>query len=389
MNKAKPIHPLPFPVYFWAVTFVAVIGLGNSIYLSVSHYRVYMDIGYRSFCALSRSINCDTVSQSPYSIFWGVPLPVWGIMGYTFFLLFLLFAKTNAAQKQRIWSLLIVLSALFSIYSLILALISTFVIHSFCIMCILSYAVSFLLLFGTWMIRKRFDSGTFIDGLKNDIYFLRDKKLTRGSVLGSLIVLPILVMIFYPAYWRLEAPQLSAKVPVGLTENGHPWIGAKNPKLVITEYADYQCFQCQKMHHFLRQLVAKYPAKIRLVHRHFPMDHRYNPIVKEPLHVGAGEMALLAIQAGTRDKFWQMNDLLFEIARGSHAINIKKIAAAVDMDYKELAGAITHPFILKRLREDIQSGLKLNITGTPAFVINHEVFIGQIPPLIIKNALAQ
>jgi uncharacterized membrane protein len=132
MNKAKPIHPLPFPVYFWAVAFVAVIGLGNSIYLSVSHYRVYMDIGYRSFCALSRSINCDTVSQSPYSIFWGVPLPVWGIMGYTFFLLFLLFAKTNAAQKQRIWSLLIVLSALFSIYSLILALISTFVDINFC-----------------------------------------------------------------------------------------------------------------------------------------------------------------------------------------------------------------------------------------------------------------
>jgi uncharacterized membrane protein/protein-disulfide isomerase len=389
MNKTRPIHPLPFPVYFGAVAFLAVIGLGNSIYLSASHYRVYMDIGYTSFCAISKSINCDTVSQSPHSIFLGVPVPVWGIIGYIFFLLFLLLAKTKAAQKQRMWSLLTVLSAAFSIYSIILALISTFIIQSFCIMCILSYAVSFLLLFGTWLIRKRFGSGTFMDGLKNDIYFLRAKKMMSASMFGSLMVVTMLVIIFYPAYWHLETTQLTEKIRVGTTENGHPWIGANNPKLVITEYADYQCFQCQKMHHFLRQLVAKSPEKIRLVHRHFPMDHRYNPIVKEPFHVGAGEMALLAIQAGTRDKFWQMNDLLFEIARGGRAINIKKIAAAVDMDYKELAGAITHPVIQKRLWEDIQSGLKLNIRGTPAFVINNEVFIGQIPPKIIKNALAQ
>ena len=67
-------------------------GLVDSVYLSISHYRVYTDIGYKSFCAISRTINCDTVSQSPFSIFLDVPVPVWGIIGYTFFLLLVAFA---------------------------------------------------------------------------------------------------------------------------------------------------------------------------------------------------------------------------------------------------------------------------------------------------------
>ncbi|MBU3949567.1 MAG: hypothetical protein KJ826_15285 [Proteobacteria bacterium] len=45
---------------------------------------MYTDIGYESFCAISKAINCDTVSQSPYSVFLGVPLAIWGVAGYCF-----------------------------------------------------------------------------------------------------------------------------------------------------------------------------------------------------------------------------------------------------------------------------------------------------------------
>ena len=116
-EKSKAVKPLPFPVYFWTVAVLAAGGLIDSIYLAISHYRVYTDIAYSSFCAISQSINCDTVSQSPYSIFLQVPVPVWGIIGYTFFLLFLPLARTKAAEKKRIWSLLCLVSLIFSISS--------------------------------------------------------------------------------------------------------------------------------------------------------------------------------------------------------------------------------------------------------------------------------
>ncbi len=385
--KSKNINQLPFRVYFGTVYFLGLAGLANSIYLSISHYRVYTDIGYRSFCAISKAINCDTVSQSPYSILLNVPVPIWGIVGYFLFLLVASMAASKAANRQRLWPLLILISVVFCIYSIILALISTFVIHSYCIMCIVSYAINFLLLYYTWLTRNRFKNERFFSGLKKDIlFFWKNRKITFPT-LAVFVVGFIALVTFIPAYWQLELPPPTADITTGITQQGHPWIGAEHPKLVITEYADYQCFQCKKMHYFIRQLIAQYPEKIRLVHRHFPMDHEFNPLVKEPFHVGSGRMALLAISAATSNHFWQMNDALFEIAGNHQNIDIKELAQKIGMDYRQLSFGLNDRIHRSRLQHDIISGLKLNINGTPAFLIGEEVYMAQIPPQIIENAL--
>lgn len=385
--KSKNIKPLPFRVYFCTVFLLGLAGLTSSIYLTISHYRVYADIGYRSFCAISKAINCDTVSQSPYSILLGVPVPVWGVVGYFLFLLFTSMAANKAANRQRLWPLLIFVSLVFCIYSIILALISSFIIHSYCIMCIVSYAINFLLLYYTWLTRNRFKNERFFSGLKKDFIFFWIKRKITLPLLGVFGVGFITLVTFIPPYWQLQLPPPTENIPMGITQQGHPWIGAEHPKLVITEYTDYQCFQCKKMHYFIRQLIAQYPEKIRLVHRHFPMDHAFNPIVKEPFHVGSGIMALLAISAADDDHFWQMNDALFEIAGNHQNINIKELAQRIGMDYRRLAGSLNNRIYRKRLQHDIISGLKLNITGTPAFVIGEKVYLAKIPPEIIEEAL--
>ena len=306
----KNTIPLPFSIYFWTISILALAGLMDSIYLTISHYRVYTDIGYRSFCAISKAINCDTVSQSPYSIFIGLPVPVWGIIGYTFFLSLLPLARMKNEEKKRIWPLLFLFALIFSGYSLILAFISTFIIHSYCIMCIVSYAVSFLLLFYTWIIRRRFKGEDIFNGLKLDFALLLKKKAIILPILGIFFIGILSVKFVFPSYWHIRAPQLNSRVSTGITENGYPWIGAQEPILTIVEFADYQCFQCKKMHFFLRHLIEKHPDKIRLVHRHFPMDHNFNPLVKAPFHVGSGQMALLAIYAATKGNFFRNKSLL-------------------------------------------------------------------------------
>ena len=378
---------MPFPVYFWTVTFLAAAGLADSIYLAISHYRVYTDVAYSSFCSISKAINCDTVSQSSYSIFLGLPVPVWGIIGYTFFLLFLPFAWKKEAEKKRIWPTLFLVSLAFSIYSIILALISAFNIHSYCIMCILSFGICFFLLYFTWLIQKRFHKFDISNGIRLDIGYLwnfRKKSL--------LLFLPFFALVFiiipvFPAYWNFANPIISANLPHGITKDGYPWIGARNPQLEISEFADYQCFQCKKLHFVLRRLMAEHPDKIRLVHRHFPMDHKFNPLVKEPFHVGSGKMALLAIYAASRDKFWQMNDFLFKIAGDKQDIDVKELADKVGMDAGELSQALKDQTTRLRLKHDIWQGLQFNISGTPAYIINNEVYLGQIPIEIIQKAL--
>ena len=386
-KQSKKTIPLPFSVYFWTVTFLAMAGLAVSAYLTVSHYRVYTDISYSSFCAISKAINCDTVSQSSYSIFLGVPVPIWGIIGYTFFLLFLSVAGSQAADKKRIWPLLLLVSLAFSIYSIILASISAFYIHSYCIMCIVSFGINFLLLYYVWLIRKRFNTPGILEGLKRDIRFLGNKSVLSTIVFGPFLIGVVLVWAFFPNYWHFASPQLQAAVRTGITEEGYPWIGAEQPELLITEFTDYQCFQCKKMHFFLRQLIDKYQDKIRLIHRHFPMDHKYNPIVKERFHVGSGKMALMAEYAKTEDKFWQMNDILFKMAGHVDYINIKELAEQTGLDYRKLAYATKSRVTRYKVKHDIAVGIKLGITGTPGYLIGGNVYLGQIPPQIINGVL--
>ena len=386
-KSGRPIKSLPFSVYMATVVLLILAGLFTSIYLSISHYRVYTDMSYKSFCAISRAINCDTISQSPYAIFLNVPVPVWGVIGYLFALALLLFSRIQRVARDRMWSLLFWIFLAFSGYSIILALISTYLIHSYCIMCLLIYGINFALLWYSWLIHNRFSSSSLVQDTQRDISFFRRRALQNFLYFSPLLLLLLALLGFFPAYWNLGPPAVSAHVASGVTDDGHPWIGAENPHLVITEFTDYQCFQCKKMHFFLRQLITNNPGKIKLIHRHFPMDNKFNPVVKLSFHTGSGYMALLAIYAATKDRSWVMNDLLFEMAGDKTEIGLRELAQRTGLNFGNLKGALHDPRIRQRLVQDIHSGLKLGISATPAFIIEDRVFVGQIPADILKKAL--
>ena len=137
----------------------------------------------------------------------------------------------------------------------------------------------------------------------------------------------------------------------------------------------------------MRQLVAKHTDKLRIIHRHYPMDHRVNPIVKEPFHEGSGTMALIAVSAARMNKFWPVNDYLFKFAGKTQDIKIRELAQTVGLDYEVLKRTMSERKTQTELRRDIWQGNKLKITGTPAYVIDGKVYQGHIPPEIIKKGL--
>ena len=387
-SRAKaPIKPLPFPVYFLTVCGLVLLGFFDSLYLQISHYRVYTDIGYSSFCAITKAINCDTVSQSPYSILGSIPVPLWGVFGYALLLILMTMAADKQAEHKRIWATLFFLSLLYSVISLVLAYLSTFHIRSYCILCVATYAINLLILYFSWLIRRRFDATPLLSGLAKDLSFLLQFRKKIVLRLTPLLAIWIVSIAFLPPYWKINPPPFSENFPHGLTEQGFPWIGAENPKLVISEFSDYQCFQCKKMHFHLRGLVANHPDSLRLVHRHFPMDDKFNPLLKQPFHTGSGSMALIAIHAASLGKFWQTNDLLFEIAGQKRPFNTTEIAEKIGIAVADLSSAMMIPANQLKLRRDIITGLKLGITGTPSFTIDSRVYLGQLPLDIIKKAI--
>lgn len=383
----EPTVPLPYYIYYSSVLALSCIGLFISIYLSISHYRVHTDIGYQSFCALSKSINCDTVSQSHYSVFWNLPIAVWGVAGYAFYLILTIFSVLPSGERRHVWTLCFAVAFLFSIFSLIFATVSTINIGSYCILCIATYAVNLLLVYFTWIIRRRLQAGNFRPAFFADLQFIWTKRKLSLPAFTLFGIGFVLTHTIFPAYWHLPMSVTPNHAESGMTAEGHPWIGATRPLLEIIEFSDYQCFQCKKMHHYLRELVANYPDKIRLIHRSFPMDHEVNFIVQDPFHIGSGKLSLVSIYAAAIGKFWQVNDLLYGVSKTEGTINLREIASSAGMDTSELSAALKDPILKRRLEADIRHGIKLGILGTPSYVIDGKVYQGSIPPEIISSII--
>jgi uncharacterized membrane protein/protein-disulfide isomerase len=384
-NSGKKVHPLPFPVYAGVFFALILAGIVVSGYLAISHYRVYTDMAYKSFCAISRAINCDTVSQSPHSIFLGLPLPVWGVVGYTLLLPLFVASWKSRSDQLRLWAVCFWIAAGYTLYSIYLAAVSSFVIHSYCLMCILLYGVNVFLCWFAWLIHDRFADRNLLAGTKADLSLLWNQRPYLLALSAGFLTIIFFIKILLPTYWQYDPPPLTRSIPTGISEEGHPWIGADSPQLVIKEYADYRCFQCKKMHFFLRQLIADHPERIRLVHHHFPMDHEINPIVKEPFHVGSAALARIAIAAGLHGKFWEANDWLFMQAREEDEIDLGRLAEDIGLDLDSLLKTARGRETLLVLVRDVRLGLKQRITGTPAYVVDGQVHQGFIPSQIIAS----
>lgn len=376
---------LPYRYYYLPTLLLTLGGIVDSIYLAVSHYRNYKSLSFSSFCAISKMFNCDTVAQSPWSIFFDIPVALWGLAGYLLFFLFLFVVRKGRKDSLFFWGILFVLALVFSLTAVFLGYISSLKIKSYCILCLLSYLISFALLLYCWIVRRRFCDKSLLADIRQAFSHIWDIGFLRYALAGLFLFI-VGLKTFLPHYWLYEYPESDSSLSRGVTESGHPWIGADDPVLTIEEFADYQCFQCAKMHYLLRLLMAEQPGKIRLVHRNYPLDDKFNQlVVPEPFHVGSGAMALAANAAAKQNKFWAMNDALYAKAREKKGeIDFSEIAKEIGIDADQLVKDMRGQAVMQKLLADIRQGWKHGVTGTPSFVIDGQVFQGGIPPEMLQ-----
>jgi protein-disulfide isomerase len=96
---------------------------------------------------------------------------------------------------------------------------------------------------------------------------------------------------------------------------------------------------------------------------------------------------MLTIYAASQNKFWQLSDILFSIARVQPEINVNELAQATGLNPEGLSRAVTDPDVQYLLKKDIIDGLKMGVAGTPSFVIDGQVYQGRIPPEILKQVM--
>lgn len=360
---------------FFLILIIIILSISLSIYLSINHYNVHTDIAHQSFCSISTKINCDTVAESPYAVFLGLPVAVWGTGGYLLFLL--IFLLNTLFKDDRFLPFLFLLSVIFLIVGIVFGFISSIYIKSYCILCVITYLLNALLFLSVYsaITRKKY---SFRQDYSALFLPLINKRI--AIILLSYLFLFIAVWFFFPDYWNRGLLSNDNNLHHGLTDERNPWIGAKKPVITITEYSDYMCFKCYKMHHSLRNLVSKYPDLIRLVHVNYPLDKEFNSVVvPDEFHAGSGSLALLSVYAAKRDDFWKINDSLYKLGRTPMKHRLNDLAEKTGLSKNDVLRALNLSIYNKFLQIEILKGMKNGITGTPSYVIDGNVYLGYIP----------
>ncbi len=133
MNKALPTSLLV------AVIVLALIGFADSTFLLAKRLS-----GGPIPCVLGFT-GCDTVSKSPYSVLFGIPLSAYGMVFYLAIgVLGLLYLDTKNTLFAR---LLLPATALGFAMSVYFIYVQKFLIKAFCVYCVLSAIVSTILFF--------------------------------------------------------------------------------------------------------------------------------------------------------------------------------------------------------------------------------------------------
>ncbi len=161
-----------------------------------------------------------------------------------------------------------------------------------------------------------------------------------------------------------------------------PRKGARNAKVVIQQFSDYQCPFCTRVEPTVDQIVKEYGDKVAIVWRDYPLPFHNNA---KP----AAEAAQEVFAQGGDAKFWKYHKLLFQNQRALDRPNLEK--------YAQQVGGINMPRFKKALDDHVhaktvdadmnavkEAGARI---GTPSFFINGKLLQGAQPYEKFKQAI--
>jgi protein-disulfide isomerase len=166
---------------------------------------------------------------------------------------------------------------------------------------------------------------------------------------------------------RLQPPPV---VRVSVSTDGAPVRGAAEAPVTLVEFSDFHCPFCKRAQATVKQILDRYPGKVRHVFRDFPVDS---------LHPQARQAAEAARCARDQGKFWEYHDVLFTMPPSATPGDLRRYAEQAGLNlptFEQCVWAGTHRTDVQR---DYDEGSKLGVNGTPAFFINGRLVAGAQP----------
>ena len=146
--------------------------------------------------------------------------------------------------------------------------------------------------------------------------------------------------------------------------------GTKDAPVTIVEFSDFQCPFCKNATATLKQLLDRYPGKVKWVFRDYPLVS---------IHPAAPKAHEAARCAAEQNKFWEYHDVLFERSPRLAPTDLKEYAKELKLEPTAFARCLDSGKYTAEVNRDVQEGTSLGITGTPTFYINGRQLVGAQP----------
>lgn len=187
-----------------------------------------------------------------------------------------------------------------------------------------------------------------------------ETKVVTGIVLATLLI--IIGGIFAIGKQGSTAQNLNLK-PELVDRADAPRTGTST-KVVITEFADFQCPACAALSPQLERLLETDGDKFTLVYRNFPL-HQYSY-----------ESAAAALAAGEQGKFFEMGRKLYDnqdewsAPSANRTAIFEKYAQELGLNMDKFKASVQDPKHKESVDRDRRDATTMGINSTPTLIIN-------------------
>jgi protein-disulfide isomerase len=141
---------------------------------------------------------------------------------------------------------------------------------------------------------------------------------------------------------------------------GSPSRGPDDARVVIVEFADFECPFCQKIAPELDGVWEKRRDKVRFVYKFMPLA----------MHPHGDIAARAAIAADMQGKFWEMHRLLFASGQHLEQSDLETYATSLGLDVPRFRTDMLSPAARARIDADRKEADELQVKGTPTIFID-------------------
>ncbi len=156
-----------------------------------------------------------------------------------------------------------------------------------------------------------------------------------------------------------------------IQNDGYSFVGG-NPEgdITVVEFMDYRCGYCKRAFPEVEQLL-ELDGNIRFVVKEFP-------ILGEQSTLGS-QFAIAVLQLHGEDVYKFVHDTLMNLRGDITEDTLSQLAMTSGLDPEPILARMNSPEVAAVLQENMALAQRLQISGTPTFVIEDQMVRGYVP----------